>query len=427
MRRKRLKQYRRNARTICMLALSFAIIAGCSDTIPISSTNTPAGQEQALKSVKVIKVAKQKIGDPVEHAGDVQSSIQFDVVAKAAGDIESILKARGDLVQEGEVIVRLNSSEAKFQRDKANLAVETAQSAISKAKERARKDLENQKRELALSIDKLEQSLVDLTKSYNKAKNDYEVGLATKAQVYQAEVQLRSTRFDLEQMKQKKNTLVVDDSAADLETQLKNAQISLLQLEQSMSYLEVKAPVSGILTELPLEVGMTLQTGAKLGVIQKVDPIRIKAFLNTDEAKFVSNKTELSYYITGTSQKAKGKVSFLSKVIDPETKAYELNLEIPNKDMALKPGMKAVMQLTDEQEQIVVAVPTYSMVKEGDDSYVFVLNGDVVEKRKIQPGRLNDSIQEVVSGLKEGELIVTNPGPLKDKEKVQHSAAEEQK
>lgn len=429
MRRKRLKPLRRKARLICMLAVSFTLIAGCSDAIPISSNKTGAGVEQTVKSVKVIKAVKQKIGDPVEHAGDVQSSVQFDVVAKAGGDIESILKARGDMVQEGEVLVRLNSTEAKFQRDKANLAVETAQAAIGKAKERARKDLENQKRNLDLSIQKLEQSLVDMTKSYNKTKNDYEVGLANKAQVYQAEVQLRNAKFDLEQLKQKKNMIVApDDSISELETQLKDAQISLLQFEQSMTYLEVKAPVSGILTELPLEAGMTVQAGAKLGVIQKVDPIKIKAFLSGDETKYVANKTELSYYIAGEpAQKGKGKVSFLSKVIDPDAKAYELNLEVANKDMLLKPGMKAAIQLTDEQDQIVVTIPTYSIVKEGDDSFVFVLAGDRVEKRKVQLGRVNEPLQEVLSGVKEGEQVVTNPNDLKDKEKVDPSAVEEQK
>lgn len=429
MRRKRLRPYRRNVRMICILALSFTLMAGCSDAIPFSSNKLPVGQEQALKSVRVVKVVKQKIGDPVEHAGDVQSSVQFDVVTKAGGDIESILKARGDTVQEGEVLVKLNSSEAKFQKDKALLAVDTAQNALNKAKDRAKKDLDNQKREMGLSIDKLEQGLTDLTKSYNKSKNDYEVGLATKAQVYQAEVQLRNARFDLDQLKQKRNALSTPDEASysELETVLKNAQISLLQLEQSMTYLEVKAPVSGILTELPLENGMTLQTGAKLGVIQKVDPIKIKAYLSGDEAKYVSNKSELVYYITGTTQKAKARISFLSKVIDPETKGYELNLEVPNKDMSLKPGMKVVIQLTGEQEQIVLTAPTDSIVKEGDDAYVFVLAGDTVEKRKVQLGRVNDVLQEVVSGVKEGEQVVMSPTNLKDKEKVQRSAAEEQK
>lgn len=421
MRRKRLGQHRRRVKTICMLALSFAIMAGCSETIPLASNTNLTGQEQTqtLKSVKVSKITKQKIGDPIELAGGVQSSAQFDIIAKAGGDVESVLKARGDVVQEGEVIFRMSSSEAKFQRDRAALAVQTAEDAIRKARERAKKEVDNQRRELNSSIEKMEQGLIDLTKAYNKAKNDYEVGLATKAQVYQAEVALKNNRFDLEQLKQRQTSLEPVDSTSELEVQLKTAQLSLLQVEQSMSYLEVKAPVSGILTEMPFETGMSVQQGAKIGLIQKLDPIKIKAQLTEEQTRFANGKTELSYILQGTTKKDKARISFLSKVIDPELKSYELNLDVPNSDMALKPGMKVRIQLTEEQDQIVLTVPTSGIIKEGEETYLFVLNGDTVEKRKVQLGRTNEPIQEVVSGVKEGEqVVISNPGQLRDKEKV---------
>ncbi|MNY44270.1 hypothetical protein D3C86_1792810 [compost metagenome] len=58
---------------------------------------------------------------------------------------------------------------------------------------------------------------------------------------------------------------------------------------------------------------------------------------------------------------------------------------------------------------------------------MFVLSGDIVEKRNIQLGRLNEPKQEVLSGLKEGEMVVKiNPSALVDKAKVQVAAVEEQ-
>ncbi|MEK3725240.1 efflux RND transporter periplasmic adaptor subunit [Paenibacillus sp. FSL H8-0034] len=424
MRRKRRRPYRQVVKTVSILAMSFTIIAGCSETIPLSHETNAVAQEQPLKIVKLYKVAKQKIGDPVEHAADVQSSVQFDIIAKAGGDIEKVLVNREDMVQEGQVIVRVNSVAANFEKEKAVLAVETIQTAINKSRERARKDMEAQKRELNNSIQKMEMGLGDMTRNYNKLKNDYEVGLATKAQLYQMDVQLRNAQMDLDQLKQRQKQSVQDsgDSLSDMETQLKNAQLSLQQVEQSMSYLEIKSPASGIITGMNLEAGMALQPGSKIGLIQKLDPIKIKAMLSTEEAKYVSNKTELTYYLPGTTQKYRGKVSFLSKVIDPETKAYEINLDVPNTGMTLKPGMKVWLQLTEEQDQIVLTIPTYSIVKQGDDSFVYVLVGDSVEKRKVQLGRLNEPDQEVLSGIKEGEqVVISNPNQLRDKEKVQQA------
>lgn len=427
MRKKRRRPYRQVVKTVSILAMSFTIIAGCSETIPLSHETSAAVQEQPLKSVKLYKVGKQKIGDPVEHAADVLSSVQFDIIAKAGGDIVQVLKNREEWVQEGEVIVRVNSVDANFEKEKATLAVETIKTAINKSRERARKDMETQKRELNNSILKLEMGLGDMTRSYNKLKNDYEVGKATKAQLYQMDVQLRNAQMDLDQLKQRQKQTVQDsgDSLSDMETQLKSAQLSLQQVEQSMSYLDIKSPASGILTGMNLEAGMTLQPGSKIGLIQKLDPIKIKAMLSTEEAKYVSNKTELTYYLPGTTQKYKGRISFLSKVIEPESKAYEISLDVPNKEMALKPGMKVWLQLTEEQDQIVLTIPTYSIVKQGEDSYVYVLVGDSVEKRKVQLGRVNEPDQEVLSGVNEGEqIVISNPNQLKDKEKVQRAAVE---
>lgn len=416
---------RQRVRNISVLALSLAIIAGCTDTAPMNPEPVSVGEEQSLKPIKAIKIEKQNIGEPLELTAEVQSSVQFNVIAKSGGDIEKVFKNRGDVVQEGEVIIKLHSDEIKAQRDMAALGVKNAQDAIAKAKERAKKDWEARKQEMVFSVQKIEQSLAELTRNYNKMRNDYDVGLASKNQLHQVEVQLSSMRLDLEQLKQKQNAMEPEVALTDLETQLKNAQFSQEQAEKSASLLEIKAPVSGILTEMPLEAWMTLQPGAMVGMIQKIDPIKIKGYLSEEASKIVSGKTELSYYLQGATQKNKGKISYLSKVIDPEKRAYELNLDVPNKEMALKPGMKVKVLVTDEQDQRVLAIPTYSVIKENESTFVFALVGDTVEKRKVQLGRVNDSYQEVLSGLQEGDkIVITNLNQLKDKEKVILAAGE---
>lgn len=413
-------------RIVGILTLSIGILAGCSDTVVNPETNS-VYSDQAPKPVKAFKVIKQKIGDPLERAAEVQSSAQFGITSKVAGDIEQVLKKRGDMVQEGEVILRLKSAEADSQREAAARAVSTAQEAIEKAKTRAIKDTESQRLEMKNAIQKMELGMTGLMRNYNKMRNDYDIGLVTKAQLYEMESQMMSARLDLDQLKQKLSVLEPADATSELEPQLKNAQIALQQIDQSMKNLEVKATVSGLLTEMPLEAGMSLQPGSNVGIIQRLDPIKIKAQLTEVEANQIGDKKELSYYMTGTKEIYKGAISYLSKVIDPETKSYEINLEVPNKDLTLKPGSKLRIQLTEEKDQIVVTVPTYSIVKEGDDAFVFVLTGDTVEKRSVQLGRLNEPNQEVLSGLKEGELVVkTNPGQLSNKEKVQMTAVEEQ-
>jgi RND family efflux transporter MFP subunit len=165
---------------------------------------------------------------------------------------------------------------------------------------------------------------------------------------------------------------------------------------------------------------MTIQPGTKVGHLQQLDPIRIKAQLTESSAKLVRGKQELIYYVPGSTERPKAKINYLSDSMDAQTKSYELELEVANPTGALKPGTKVQVQLTYEEEQIVITVPTLSVVRESGDSFVFVLVGDTVEKRKVELGRLNELNQEVVSGVKEGEqLVVSGQNQLKDKEKVQ--------
>lgn len=427
MRQKRRKPHLRTGRIACILTLSVGILAGCSDTVVTSTDATSVYKDQVVPSIKAFKVIKQKIGEPLERTAEVQSSAQFIVLSKAVGDIEQVLKKRGDMVQEGDVIVKLKSSEALIQRDSAAAAITAIQEAIEKAKVKAQKETENQRTEMSNAIQKMELNMTTLLRSYNKMKNDYDIGLATKAQLYQMETQMMNARMDLDQLKKKQGQLEPVDATSALESQLKAAQVALQQLNQSMQNLEVKATVSGVLTEMPLETGMAVQSGTQVGIIQRLDPIKIKAQLTEDETKLVGSKTEMSYSLTGNATKFKGPISYLAKVMDPESKSYEINLEVPNKDILLKPGMKVKLQMSDDKDQIVVTVPTYSIVKEGESAFVYVVSGDIVEKRSIKLGRLNEPNQEVTSGLKEGELVVkNNPSALIDKAKVQMTAVEAQ-
>jgi multidrug efflux pump subunit AcrA (membrane-fusion protein) len=409
------KRVKSGAKFMTVILLSAALAAGCSAAKPEANTATAAGETQ-VKAVKTAKIEKQKIGDPIEQVAEVVSSIQMDVVLKAGGDVTSILKKRGDYVEQGEVVLRLDPVDILLQKDKAAVGARSAELQLAKSRE----DNENAKRDAKNGIAKSEAAIKDMEKNYNKLRNDYDLGLVTKFQVEQMETQLNNLRLDLSSAQDKLKTLESTNSLANMEQAVQTANLSIREINRTLENMEVKAPTSGVLTDLPVEVGMTLSPGFKAAQVQKLDPIKIKADLTEAAAELVRGKSELSFLIPGTNEKLKGKVSYMSDVISAQTKSYSIELEVDNKDGKLKPGMKVQVLMTEENDQMVVSVPTLSVVREAGETYVFVLTGDTVEKRKVTLGRLNETIQEVISGVKEGEMLVTSgQHQLKDKEKVQ--------
>ncbi|TBL81241.1 efflux RND transporter periplasmic adaptor subunit [Paenibacillus thalictri] len=409
--------FQRSAKFAGALLVSTALIAGCSAQPEAKPAQTAVTENQA-KAVKTAKIEKKKISDPLEQVADVASSLQIDVITKAGGDIQEILKHRGDRVDKGDIIFRMDPTDVQIAQQKAKIAVSGTQQQLVKSKQ----DVEDGKQELKNGIAKLEASLKDAEKNYNKMRNDYDLGLVTKNQLEQTETSLNNMRLDLESNQNKLKTLESTNSLAQLEQGLQTAEVSIRETERTLENMEVKAAVSGIITDLPIETGMTLQAGFKAAQIQQLDPIKIKAELTEDSAALIRGKQELSFYIPGTIDKTKAKVSYLADVMSANSKSYSLELEVPNPDRKLKPGMKAQVLLSEEQDQVVVTVPTLSVVREGGDTFVFIANGDQAEKRKVTLGRLNETYQEVLSGVKEGEqLIVSGQHQLKDKDKVQIS------
>ena len=190
--------------------------------------------------------------------------------------------------------------------------------------------------------------------------------------------------------------------------------------DRALANHDIIAPINGILTNLDVQEGMTINPGFGIGQIQQLDPIKIKALLTMPSAEKVRGKSQLEFYVPGSNKVFTGEVTYLSNVIDTQTGTYELNLSMANPDLALKPGMNVQVRLTDEEDQQVVAVPTLSIVREGTDSYVFVLVDNKAEKRMVELGRLKDLNQEVISGVKAGEqLIVSGQHQLKDGDQVE--------
>ncbi|MEI7028082.1 efflux RND transporter periplasmic adaptor subunit [Paenibacillus sp. y28] len=397
------------------LVLTAALIAGCSSGTP-EETAPSAAAESQIKTVSVAKVEKKTISEPLEQVADIESSIQIDVITKAGGDIQEILKKRGDFVQKGETIFRIDPTDVLLQKESSQITASGTQQQLAKA----RKDVEDSKIALKNGIEKQELALKDLEKNYSKIRNDYDSGLVEKIQVEQMETQLRTLQLDLENSRNQLKTLETTNSNAQLEQSLQSANLGVRQAERTLENMEVKATVSGVITDLPIETGMTVNAGFQAAKIQQLDPIKLKAELTEDAAALIRGKQELTFYVPGSVERTKAKVNYLADVMSANTKSYSLELEVANPDKKLKPGMKAQILLADEQDQIVVTVPTLSVVREGNATFVFVLAGDQVERRKVELGRLNNADQEVISGLKEGEqLVISGQHQLRDKDKVQ--------
>ncbi|WP_165452146.1 efflux RND transporter periplasmic adaptor subunit [Paenibacillus thalictri] len=399
-------RWKRVSATGIAILLIGALAAGCS----VSNAG------ESARSVKTAQAVKMKMDDKSEIDADVVSSSQVNIVAKVGGDVSELLKKRGDVVQQGEVIMRIDNSDAQRSKEKTELTKQNLQAQIDKTSQ----DVSTNRSVLKNTVEKLTLTIADLEKSYNNSRNDYDSGLVPKSQMEKLETQLKTARLDLDTAQKQLANIDATDPLASLRIQLDTADVSLRDIDKTIGDFEVKAPISGILTDFNPEAGITIPAGYVAGVIQQQNPIKVHADLTENAMKLVRGKKELPLTVQGSDMKLTGTVIYAADVMSPQSKSYVLELSVPNADMKLKSGMRVKLQVGGDTQQDVVTVPTAGIVKDGNDNYVFVVGSDqTAEKRKVTLGRTVEPNREVLSGVKEGEQVIVSGGQeLKDKDKV---------
>ena len=103
--------------------------------------------------------------------------------------------------------------------------------------------------------------------------------------------------------------------------------------------------------------------------------------------------------------------------VDPVTRAVVVRAIIPNEDRALRPGMLLTVRVV-AAESIAIAVPERSVVQVGNSSFVYIVGSDQrAYQREVELGTRQSGIVEVLKGLEEDELLVTE-GIIKLREGV---------
>jgi membrane fusion protein (multidrug efflux system) len=169
----------------------------------------------------------------------------------------------------------------------------------------------------------------------------------------------------------------------------------------------IQAPFSGLLGFRQVSPG-TLVTPTS--TITSIDDISIIKLDFTVPESFLGTMTPGSQVVAQSAsypdREFVGIVRTVGSRVDPVTRAITVRAHIENDDRALRPGMLLVVEiLTREREALVV--PENAVVQEQNRAYVFRLDGLTARRQQIEVGGRLFGVVEVLSGLEQGDRIVT--------------------
>ena len=102
-----------------------------------------------------------------------------------------------------------------------------------------------------------------------------------------------------------------------------------------------------------------------------------------------------------------GTIATIDPVIDPATRAVKVRAILPNGDKALKPGMLLTVSVRARQRES-LAVPELAVLGDGEERYVFALDGRTAKRVKVDTGMRQNGMVEILGGIKAGQTIVTD-------------------
>ena len=340
-----------SSKAMLLSLLSTLMLAQATD---VQASNTEAELATALVSMDLLS-------REFRIDGAVEAINKATVSAQTSGAIQKILVDVDDFVEKGTVIVLLKDVSQKAQLKKAQAGEQEAISNLSKAQD-----------------------------EYDRIKDIYAKKVVSKSQMDDATHALSAAKARLD-----------------------SARASLEEAREQLSYTRVKAPYSGIVTERHVEVGETVQTGAKIMTGVSLDKLRV----NVDVPQKLINKIRVFgkafvYTEAGLGgdqvQVAVDKITIFP-IADRASNTFKVRLDLPEGIAGLFPGMFVKASLVTGEKQV-LQVPQQSIVYRSELTAVYVISDDgTINFRHVRLGRKNGDSLIVLSGLTEGEKVALDP------------------
>jgi len=388
------------------LLILMICFAGCGGT---NKADDPANAPPA--TVAVAPVQRGSIAHTLDIAAEFRPFQEVDLHAKEAGYVKEIYVDVGAHVRAGQLLAVLEIPELKDEVTRANAEVSRAQDEITRAQADERR-AESAYQVAHVSYTRLAGVVKDRPDLVAQQDVDDAAGKdrETEAQVDTAKAALSSAR-----------------------QQLNIARASLQKTQTLFAYGDIRAPFDGVVTKRYADKGTMLAAGTSsekqaipLVQLSQNGLLRLTIPVPESAVSFIHTGSPATIRIPELNREIAGKVTRFADVVNSETRTMDTEIDVPNPKFELVPGMYANVSLVLEEQPNALTVPVEGIVREGDAATAFVVNSSgQIEERQVKLGLEGASRFQVLSGLRENELVVIGGrGKLRPGEKVQTKTVE---
>lgn len=362
-------------------------------------------------SIDVSTVVRGPLEISLGAVGSVVPFYEEIISSPISTKIVDVYRKSGERVHKGDTILQLDLSSAhvEFQTDLDDIAIKKCKM------DQYRTSAESQIKELEMQIlieeKKLRRSEVQLVNEHHLDS----IGASTKDKVKQMELEYEVASLQLEQLKLKlenlHNTSASDLKVYELEYKIAKDRFSIRQ--KTIGEAQIVAPRDATLSWVNDQIGTSVSEGEQLAILSDLSHYKVEADIADSYAgKFsAGNRAEIrmgSSVFTGSVSNivpsvADGRIQFTVLIDDSENEAF-------------RPGLRVDVNVINAVKEDVLKINNRAYYS-GPGMYdLWVISGNVAEKKQVRLGESSHSEVEVISGLNEGDrVIVSNMNRYRDR------------
>ena len=448
---------------ILLLGISL-LITGCGTSSEAAQAAEVEPTPEPIIPVEVAAVEAGDIAQVFNYTGNLEAKDELKIMPGAAGRVEAVLVEVGDHVNVGDPLATLERdvyilqlrqaqaalTSAKLQLAKMEMGSRPEQIAVAEAAvQLARAALDDvatvsddERTTAAAALASAQAGLRQAQAEYDKiawagnvgqmpqalgleqATTGYEAALAgynlqtnpsdaqlapLMAQVVQAELALTMAKEPFLPIDYEMVRVGIEQAEAAVE-------MANLQLDEAT----IEAPFDGIIAELYITEGSSVGPGAPVA-LEVSDVVEMP--VGIEEARIGQIQTGQSAALRVEAypgQDFPAQVSSISPIADKDSHTFKVTITPIDENRQLRSGMFANLSVLVDEKQDTLLVSVDAVTEVDGQSAVYVVKDNIVELRPVEVGLTNDGQVEILSGVEEGELVVTaGQGNLTDGTKVE--------
>lgn len=351
------------------------------------------GRESELPRMEVITVGRSPSDSDLKLPGSLQALTEAPILARADGYLKTRLVDLGDRVKAGQPLAEIEAPELDHQIQQAQATVDQAEAALEQAQANLTQGQSNR-------------DLARITAGRWKT-------LAAEGVVSQQD----NDQYQAQFTSQNANVQALEKAVLAQRSNIAAAKANFARLQDVQSYRVVKAPFDGVVTLRNVDVGALVTTGNTL-LYRIAQTGTLRTYVNVPQVSaksvHVGQRAQLTFS-DFPGRRFSGLVKRTANALDPASRTMLVEVEVPNGDGALFPGLYADVTLISERANPPLLIPAQAMVVRANGAQVAVVQPDgTVHLQRVGVGRDYGDRVEIVQGIQEGTTILASPGDISE-------------